>query len=330
MNDRNKETKQDDVLSRIKGNIKKYLFDQDWANYVKVICVIVAILLIIAVVIKLARPAWLAEANLEVLLLALAIAISLPYISSIKALGVEVGLKVQVKGLSDWTEASPYYYLASEYQAAKDYSLAEKYYLKSLDKCPTFWPSILGLASVYDEPDFNKENPDWYCKAIDYYQKVIELNKDNIYSYNNLAAVYLQAPEPVYNPQEALKNANKALEIWQAFPSACYYKGVALNYLNRYQEAHDILQSIIDNNWLEDDKHWVMYDLVIAKSKLGIPVTKDDLNEMFKYASKADEADQLAKFLSPDQDLKRFSESDQTIIKQFLTKMKKKKGSTDG
>jgi LPS O-antigen subunit length determinant protein (WzzB/FepE family) len=64
MNDRTKETKQDDMLSRIKRNIKRYLFDQDWANYVKVICIIVAIVLVIAVVIKLAKPTWLAEAKL--------------------------------------------------------------------------------------------------------------------------------------------------------------------------------------------------------------------------------------------------------------------------
>lgn len=289
-----------------------------WTNTVHVICGSTAVLLLIALVIKMFRPDLMAEYKPEVILVALAVAIFFPYISHFEALGVKVDIREQVKDLSAWVNATPYYTLASEYEAEKDYFLAELYFLKSLNECSTFWPSLFGLASVYDEIAGESQKPDDYCKAIFYYQEVIKLDPDNIYSYNNLAADFLQAPFPVKDPNKALEYAKKALSIIQSFGSALYYKGEALNYLKDYQGASDIFSNIIDKGLMAHDKdlYWVQYELAVAKSNLGIAVTSAVLQKCYESATKNDEVDLFLNTLKEDQ--KRFSAIDRPTIQQFL------------
>jgi tetratricopeptide (TPR) repeat protein len=314
--------KKDSEPANAVPKLKPYL---SWMNYVKFICGLVAILMVVVVVIKLVSPSSLPEAKLEVLLLALAIAILLPYVSHIEALGVKVDVKEQVKELSQkadvlsaWAKASPYYSLASEYEVEGDYNLAEQYYQKSLNECLDFWPSIFGLASVYDEKANNTKDPDDYSKAIAFYHKVIALDKDNLYSYHNLASAYLKAPQPVYSPQKALECANKALDIMPSFYDSIYFKGWALNILKNFQEARNILQGIKDYKQVKSYRHWVMYELAIASSNLGISITPDYLKEMFGYAEDNDDTSRLREFLQKEKE--RFSESDRATIKNFLDK----------
>ena len=87
--------KDDELVRVVKLLTKKFT----WVSYVKLICGLVAILMIVLVIIKLANPDLLPEVKFEVVLLALAIALLLPYISNIEALGVKVSVKEQVQEL---------------------------------------------------------------------------------------------------------------------------------------------------------------------------------------------------------------------------------------
>lgn len=309
---------------------KRRRFIYSWESYVKLICGIAIIMLLTAIVVKLVRPTWLTGGTIETLLVALAVAILIPYVSNFEALGVKVAVREKVEELSAWAKASPYYTLGSEYEVEGDLILAEQYYLKSLQECPTFWPSLFGLGSVYHESASKTENPDEYSKAISHYHRVLELDEDNIYSYNNLAAIYVNGPRQIRNAEKALDCANKALEIIPSFYDASYYKGVALNNLNSqesYLEAHDTLQGIMDAGGLQDYKHWVMYELNVSKSNLGNAITLEDIEQMFDCAKYNEGDDRLLEILSRPEEQERFKPADLPNIRQFLKDhMKQREG----
>jgi tetratricopeptide (TPR) repeat protein len=306
---------------------KKYVKLISWENFVKLFCGIAIILLLIIIVSKLINPTWLTEVKIEILLVALAVAMLIPYISSFEALGVKVTTKEKVKELSEWAKASPYYILGSEYEDEGDLIPAEEYYLKSLNECADFWPSLLGLGSIYHDRGDATHDPEEYSKAIKYYRQVLELNKDNIYAYNNLAAIYVNGPPLIKDLRKAIDSADKALENLPSLYDASYHKGVALNNQKApesYREAFKTLQGIIDAGKLKDNVHlrdwihWVMYELDIAKSNLGEAITKEDLEQMFDCAEKNSEDDILLDYLSRPDEQKRFKATDLPVIEQFL------------
>jgi tetratricopeptide (TPR) repeat protein len=312
--------------------MKRYL---TWFNFVKLVCGVVAVGLIICLIVKLVGSniiPSLANIKLEVLLVALAITILLPTISQLEAFGVKLGIKEQIDELSAWAKASPYYSLASEYEDEEDYLLAEQYYLKSLEECPTFWPSIFGLASVYDDiagkarlrKEYNEARSN-YDKAITNYKKVISLDNDNVYAYNNLAAAYLAAPPPTWSPAKSLKYADEALENYPSLGSASYYKGEALNYLGKYSDARAVLQAVVDNNLMENDQpYWGEYELAIANSNSAIQVTQEGLDRMLDLANHDGEGEWLLRILKAERE--RFSEQDRFTIDLFCERQKNSPG----
>jgi tetratricopeptide (TPR) repeat protein len=234
-------------------------------------------------------------------------------------MGVKVTVKEKVEELSAWADATPYYTLASEFEDNNDYTLAEIYYNKSLDKCVSFWPALFGLGSIYQDLADDSEKPYEYTKSIDYYKMAIELDKQNIYSYNNLAAVYLDAPDPIYSPKKALEYANKALEIMPTFPNSLYYKALAILNIEPidYKEMKKALNSI-DPDDFEDTMYSVMYMLAVANSNLHIHLTKENLDELFNYYEDGEESEDFAEYLRNDMEL--FSIPDRSKIKEYLDK----------
>ncbi len=292
--------------------MKKYL---TWTNFVRLICGILTIIFLTTLVVKIVKPPLLAELNYETILAALAVAILFPYISQLEAFGVKVEIRKQVDDLSAQIKAMPDYMLGSEYHTAGDYEMAEQSYRKSLEQCPTFWPAVLGLAGVFhDEEDF--------ARAIMEYKRVLELDKNNIYALNNLADVYTIADAPLKDPKKALEAADQALQFTPSKGSTLHYKAVALNELGRYQEARDILNAIIAQGLLEDQVHWVMYELAVANSGLGKSLSLDYLNKMLLHAREHGAAGNVMEALSREEELERFHLPDRPTILKFLKRNK--------
>jgi tetratricopeptide (TPR) repeat protein len=286
-----------------------------WTNFVRLICGILVVIFIASIVTKIVNPALLVEVNFETILLALAIALLFPYISQLEAFGVKVEIRKQVDDLSSQIKAMPDYMLGSEYQVAGDYEMAEQSYRKSLEQCPTYWPAILGLASVYHDEEY-------FPKAVMEYKRVLELDKNNIYALNNLADVYTISDPPLRNPTKAIEAADQVLQIIPNKGSTLHYKSVALNELGRYKEARDILNAVINQSLLEDQRHWVMYELAIANSGLGTSVSLDYLEHMLLHAKELGAACRVMVTLSLEKEQERFSHTDRLTIKKFLKKNK--------
>jgi tetratricopeptide (TPR) repeat protein len=310
------QTQENRFVRAIKNFIKKF----GWTRFVRIFCGLIAIMFLVIFIIKLTNPALANGISLEVILISIAVAILLPYISSFEALGVKVGVKEQVEILSAWANATPYYTLASEYETEGDYNLAEQYYQKSLDECPDFWPSIFGLGSIYEEKGKRYISPHEYSMAIDYYRKTIELNKDNLYSYHNMAGAFLKAPPPVYSPENALQCAEKAIEIMPSFHDSLYFKGWALNSLNKpdYVQARNTLEKIENLPETKGYRHWIKFELAIAKSNLDTPVsvTGDVLEDMYRWASENREEDRLIEYL--EKDTQRFGKTSTDAVQGFI------------
>jgi tetratricopeptide (TPR) repeat protein len=290
--------------------MKKYL---TWTNFVKLVCSVLAVILLVALIIKLVNPEAYPNISFETLLIALAICILVPYISQLEAFGVKLEIKKQVDDMSANLKALPDYMLGSEYHTDGDYEMAEQAYRKSLDQCGTFWPAILGLGGVYhDREEFDR--------AIMEYKRVLEIDKNNVYALNNMADVYAIADPPLRDAQKALDAANQALQIIPTKASTLHYKAVALNQLGRYAEAHTILNGLISKGMLSDQRHWVMYELAIANSRLGTPPTLDYFEKILLHAREHGAASHLMTTLSFDEELERFSVSDRPMVKRFLKK----------
>ena len=286
-----------------------------WIDFVKLVCAIVAVVLLVCLIVKLGaillgRPDVLKEYKPEYLLVALAAAILLPFLSQIEAFGVKMSVREQVDNLSSWIDALPYYTLGSECERDHDNELAERYYFESLERCPTFWPSLLGLGSVYQE---KKE----YDKAVPYYREVLKLDPDNVYAYNNLAAIYVEAKPPLGNAETGLAFAEDALRILPSFDHAYYFKGTALNLLGRYDEAREILKGSIDRGFASESiEYWMMYELAIARSKSSKTnerVTEEKLEEILDKARNAPESE-LLETMSETEEQERVSSGDRKII----------------
>lgn len=318
-----------EFISRIGRKIAKRM---SWLNFVKFICLVIAISLIAALVIRIVSPnalSILTDIKPEYILLALAVTLLFPYISNIEALGVKISIKEQVNDLSAWADASSYYPLATDYQSEGDFFLAEKYFNKCLEKSGDYWPALFRLGVLYDEKD-EKTLQDW-DKAISYYKRVLEIDKDNFYSDYNLAAAYLNAPRQIKDPEKALYYANKMLDQIPSYTDAIYFKGEALNYLGRYKEASDTLNTI--NKDQMKDYFWVSYELAIADFNKEEKITqdildkmKDNLDKIYEAAEKAGkEASETNDFLKAlEENLKQFKDPYHPLVKTFLDEKKPK------
>ncbi len=292
-----------------------------WENIVRLTCVIAIILLLTIITIKLTNPSFLTDVKLEILLIALGVAVLFPYITNFEALGVKVSVKEKVDDLTAWTKALPYYTLGSEYEGEGDLVLAEQYYLKSLNECPTFWPSLVAMGSLCQDYADRDKDPQEYSKAIMYYHRVLDLDKENVYSYNNLAALYANAPPQVRDLKQAVECADAALKIIPSFYDATYHRAEALNNVGddkSYQEARRSLSVVKDEPEVGYYRHWILLELAVAESGLGTAVTPEKLDDMLELAERNSEGDDFLKYLSDPNAQVRFRESDRRTIGDFL------------
>jgi tetratricopeptide (TPR) repeat protein len=312
----NNRTSSESVGQRLVDSVAHF----SWSDTVRIICGIIAVLLVAVFVVKLFRSDFLTNFSLEVVLIALAVALLFPYITSFEALGVKVELTTKVDQVTSWANATPYYILASEYEDEKDYLLAEQYYEQSLVKCPDFWPAIFGEASVYDSlaEDSGKQRD--FTRAINRYLDVLKLEENDLYTLNNLAAIYLSAPDPIHNPQTSQEYADKALEIMPSFGSCLYYKAEALNYQKNFQGAAEACDDIISQKLMahSDDLYWVFYEQVLANSNLGKGLKAEDLEMIYHLAEKNNGEDGLIRVLGLEAG--RFEKADQAVIDTFIGK----------
>ncbi|MFH0960333.1 MAG: tetratricopeptide repeat protein [Pseudomonadota bacterium] len=284
-----------------------------WDVFFKVVCGASAIVFLSAVVVKLARPASLSEVKLETLLLILGAIIMFPYISQLEAFGVKMEIKKKVDDLAARVQALPDYVLASEYHWEGDYTLAERAYRASMERCSDFWPAIFGLAGVFHDREE-------YDKAIMEYNRVLTVEPNNVYVLNNLADVYLSAPQPIMDPSKALDMANQAIQIVPSLGSALYYKGEALNRLGSFDQARSILSGILAKDMLPAQPHWVMYELSVANSNLGTRISEECLDRMLFYARDNSQGKRFLDALASEEEHERFNEDDVTVIRRFVEK----------
>jgi len=74
---------------------------------------------------------------------------------------------------------------------------------------------------------------DKYEEAIKYYQKEIELNPKFAFAYNNIGIAY----DKMGKYEEAIKYYQKAIEVNPEYAEACYNKGLTYNNIGKYDEA---------------------------------------------------------------------------------------------
>jgi tetratricopeptide (TPR) repeat protein len=284
-----------------------------WEVFFKIICGIAAIIFVIAIALKVIRPALLTEIKIETLLLLLAGIIILPFISQFEAFGVKMEVKKKLDNLSSTVNGLPDYVLGSEFLAEGDYLLAEESFRKCLSYSKDYWPPILGIAGIYHAQGE-------YDKAIMEYNRVLSLDPKNVYAFNNLAEVYIIAPSPIKDAKKALYMADQALNIIPSLGSALYYKCEALNRLGEYNPAHELLKGMQEKDILPSERHWVMFELAISNSHRGKKISEEDLDRIFFNAKDNGEGKFFLEDIATEEQLERFIESDRSVIRSFLEK----------
>ena len=88
-------------------------------------------------------------------------------------------------------------------------------------------------ASVLFYQGFASDSKGKYKEAIDYYDRVIELNPNNARAYNNRGV----AKNELRQYQEAIADCDKAIELNPGFAEAYSNRGNAKNFLGLHQEA---------------------------------------------------------------------------------------------
>jgi len=283
-----------------------------WDVFFKVLCGTAAVVFLVAIVLRLAT-ATSPDVKLEYLLLSLGVAIVLPYLSELSAFGIKLEIKRRVDDLTGRVAALPDYVLGSEYHVDEDLFLAERAYRASLEKCSDFWPAALGLAGVFvDRCE--------YDRAVAEYNRVLTLDPENVYAFNNLAAVYIDADPPIRDPDKALEMANRALDLVPSLGSALYYKGEALNRKGSYAAASAHFKGMLSTNALPTQEHWTRYEMAIAGSNLGKGVSKEDLERMLRSAPDNSDARDLIARLADKEQQDRFRPTDVAVIRQFVKK----------
>ncbi len=101
-----------------------------------------------------------------------------------------------------------------------------------------------------------------YQKAINAYQKAIEIKLDMHEAYNNMGNAYNELKEY----QKAINACQKAIEIKPDNHEAYYNMGNAYNKLKEYQKAINAYKKAIE---IKHDKHEAYYNMGNAYGKLG-------------------------------------------------------------
>ena len=288
--------------------MKKHL---TWDTFFNLVCILAAFLVMGAIIGKFMRVEALTDISIERLFIILGVIFVLPYVTRMEAFGVKFEMRKKVESLSDTIQALPDYVLASEYEAEEDWELAETAYNTSLRKCSEFWPSLFGLGSVYDSQEK-------YAKAIAEYNKVIKLDPENVYAHNNLAGVYVSAPNPLRDPKKARDMADKALAVIPDLGSAMYYKAEALNRETKYAEAYAILTGLREGDKPSGQSHWVHYELSIASSHKNEHLSRDVLEASYLLAQQNDAGKEFVDGLDYDLKDKRHSGEDEKAVKAFV------------
>jgi len=292
--------------------MKKYL---TWENFTKFICGLAAILLLISIIIKLYGNDKFSKIELETFIIILAVMIALPSITNLEAFGVKMEIRKKIDDISSRVNAMPDYILGKEYHSEGDLDLAEISYRASLEKCNDFCPAIIGIASVFNDRGD-------YEKAIMEYNRVLAIDPDNPYVFNDLAAIYVEAPLPITDPKKALELANKALELVPSLATSLYFKCEALNKLGLYNESYIILQDMVLKDLPRDFVHWTMYELSIAMSQIGKGISEDFLKKMLYLSEANGEGKQLLEYLAKDEHKDRWKDKDITLINKFIEEHK--------
>ncbi len=266
---------------------------------------------------KLVLPDQLKETRFDYLLITLLVFLLFPSLRKFKAFGIEYEaerieqVEDRVEAMDSRLKALPDYIQGDEYYEQKDYQLARRSLEKSAKADPTFWPAIFFLGTVaYDQ--------ERYDDAINAFKGVLKLDQENVYAMNNLAEVYLEAPFPYFKPDLALEYAEKALALIDDFASAILYKCQALNRLGRYKDAANLLAQLKDKDAIPDQKHWVMYELALANSNLGIRMNPEALDKMHEIALNYEEGEKFIHDLN--KEIKLFNERERGTIRKFLEK----------
>jgi tetratricopeptide (TPR) repeat protein len=269
---------------------------------------------------KILSPDKLQSTRFEYLLVSLVVFLLIPYLGKFEAFGVKVEtrrrvdeVELKVETIDSRLKALPDYMLGSEYYSEKDYQLAKESLRKSLTADPTFWPAEFCLGTIAQEEER-------YDEAFRAYKKVLEIEPDNIYAYNNLADAYLYSPPPFKNPERALQCAEKVLTKLDGMGSALQYKCEALNRLGRYTEAEHILKEIVDNDVIPNQRHWALYELALAKSKRGTRIETAGLSRMYEIALNNGEGEYFLEMAEEEVEL--FEDADRKTILNFVKEHK--------
>ena len=110
-----------------------------------------------------------------------------------------------------------------------------------------------------------------YNKALQYYQKVVNIDPFHTLSRFKIANIYLDLDEP----KLALYHYNK---IDNAFPEAKYNKAVTFYRLQMYQEAIDLLKEVVTCKDPVHNAHFLLIELLLLVGKV---------KEAYHYIDKA-------------------------------------------
>src|SRR5262249_24547467 len=100
--------------------------------------------------------------------------------------------------------------------------------------------------------------------AIEKYRRAVETNPKDAVACNNLAWLYVTAPEPLRDPKQALPLAQKAVKLAPENPVYRNTLGLAYYRAGRYRQAVDTLQP----NLKRQEDHFLVFDLYFLAMSL--------------------------------------------------------------
>ncbi len=175
----------------------------------------------------------------------------------------------------DPNSSKAYFHLARIYWDTKRHQEMESTLLRALAIEPESPILLASLAGFYESQKLPS-------KAIEYYEKVVELTKDKekdllqIQSFNNLAYLYL-LPDS-FSPVLSLEYAKKAYELLPENPAILDTLGWSYFHNKKYEEA---LGFILKAQSLTVNSSSILYHLAATYSKLG---KKEESIERLKEA----------------------------------------------
>ncbi|WP_300296883.1 tetratricopeptide repeat protein [Anaerosolibacter sp.] len=129
------------------------------------------------------------------------------------------------------------YYLADALYELKEYEDSEKQIVKILENDPAFNDGYLFLAAIY------RERHD-YDRALEYCQKSLAQNIENIYAYTTMTRIELKR----HQDEDALNMAIKAYELDDHDIEAISNLSLAYHYNNFAKERDELLAKLNEIN----------------------------------------------------------------------------------